>query len=376
MTSVRYLIPLALCMSLAILAGCSTPNKTGTKGATTTRGGGYYLDDGPGSNIPPGLENVPDAVPRIETHSASNFRPYVVFGKKYYPVSDEKPFRQEGTASWYGRKFHGKKTANGETYDMYAMSAAHPTLPIPSYARVTNARTGKSVIVRVNDRGPFHSSRIIDVSYVAATRLGLVGPGSGQVIVEAITNADIRMANARAQPIQAAPRQPEPRLVAEAPKQPPPRIAQRTQPVPDALAALNVTEAQAVTEMRTGQAAPRKAGSSQAPADALNALQPQDSIGHISPSPTDSSASVVQNESVPGQIYLQFGAFSASHTADGLVQRLNRQIRQVESRPAQVNNANALYKVQIGPYPSRTAAVNAALRIQEATGMRPALALR
>src|SRR3546814_5789224 len=90
---------------------------------------------------------------------------YVVFGKRYTPVSDEQPFRQEGTASWYGRKFHGKKTANGETYDMYAMSAAHPTLPIPSYARITRAGTGKSVIVRINDRGPFHSSRIIDLSY-------------------------------------------------------------------------------------------------------------------------------------------------------------------------------------------------------------------
>ncbi len=358
-------------MSLAILAGCSTPKKTGTKGSvTTTRGGGYYLDDGPGSNIPPGLENIPDAVPQIETHSPSNFRPYVVFGKKYYPVSDEKPFRQEGTASWYGRKFHGKKTANGEIYDMYAMSAAHPTLPIPSYARVTHAKTGKSVIVRVNDRGPFHSKRIIDVSYVAASKLGLIGPGSGQVIVEAITNDDIRTANAKARPtqagpIQVAPRQNEPRLVTEAPKPPPLKIAQKTQPMPDALAALD-----------TGKSASGEARPSEARPDALKALQPENSIGHIPPSPADSAANVVHNESAPGQIYLQFGAFSASHTADGLVQRLNQQIGDVESRPAQVSSANALYKVQIGPYPSRTAAVNAALRIQQATGMRPTFALR
>lgn len=373
-------------MSLAILAGCSTPKKTGTKGSvTTTRSGGYYLDDGPGSNIPPGLENIPDAVPQIETHSSSNFRPYVVFGKKYYPVSDEKPFRQEGTASWYGRKFHGKKTANGEIYDMYAMSAAHPTLPIPSYARVTHAKTGKSVIVRVNDRGPFHSKRIIDVSYVAASKLGLIGPGSGQVIVEAITNDDIRAANAKAQPgearpiearpIQVAPRQTEPgrtepRLVTEAPKPAPLKTAQKTQPMPDALAALQTGKS------GSGEARPGEARPGEARPDALKALQPEDSIGHIPPSPADSAASVVHNESAPGQIYLQFGAFSASRTADGLVQRLNQQIGDVESRPAQVSSANALYKVQIGPYPSRTAAVNAALRIQEATGMRPTFALR
>src|SRR5690606_3230661 len=150
---------------LAIIAGCSS----------TPRGGGYYKDDGPGTDIPANIEAIPDAVPRIEVHSRANFRPYVVFGKKYFPVSDEAPFRQQGTASWYGRKFHGQKTANGETYDMYGMTAAHPTLPLPSYARVTHAGTGKSVIVRVNDRGPFHSSRIIDLSYVAAAKLGLIG---------------------------------------------------------------------------------------------------------------------------------------------------------------------------------------------------------
>src|SRR5690606_31821222 len=195
------------------------------------------------------IEAIPDAVPRLEKHSAANFRPYVVFGKRYTPVSDEQPFRQEGTASWYGRKFHGKKTANGETYDMYAMSAAHPTLPIPSYARVTHANTGKSVIVRVNDRGPFHSSRISDVSYVAASKLGLIGPGSGQVIVEAITNDDIRdrrvaSASPAPRPAQATVAQPaEPRpapiRIAQSTQstqstQPTPSISS-TQPLPDAL---------------------------------------------------------------------------------------------------------------------------------------------
>jgi rare lipoprotein A len=344
-------------MSLAILAGCSTPKKTGTKGSvTTTRGGGYYLDDGPGSNIPPGLENIPDAVPQIETHSASNFRPYVVFGKKYFPVSDEKSFRQQGTASWYGRKFHGKKTANGEVYDMYAMSAAHPTLPIPSYARVTHAKTGKSVVVRVNDRGPFHSKRIIDVSYVAASKLGLIGPGSGQVIVEAITNDDIRNGRApspKAKPIPAAP----------LPDTPPLQTVRAAAPIPDAL---EVLEKEGLSERA-------QVASADSPA---SATQTQALLHSSASREAGGTAAGVPVSAASGHIYLQFGAFSVEHTADGLAQKLNRQIAQVESRSAQVDNANNLYKVQIGPYPSRTAAVNAALRIQQATGMQPAVALR
>ncbi|PLC48863.1 septal ring lytic transglycosylase RlpA family lipoprotein [Pollutimonas subterranea] len=358
MTSRRLPIPLlALCIILAILAGCSTPKKTGTKGSTT-RGGGYYMDDGPGSNIPPGIENIPDAVPQIEVHAPANFRPYVVFGKKYVPVSDEKPFREEGTASWYGRKFHGKKTANGEVYDMYAMSAAHPTLPIPSYARVTHANTGKSVVVRVNDRGPFHSKRIIDVSYVAASKLGLIGPGSGQVIVEAITNDDIR--NTRVASTPAAPRTVRVSESRPAETRPAPvKIAQMTQPLPDALEVLRLSEA------RPTEANP----------DALHALKTDDQIGHITPAGTGTQAEVVQDQPSPGQIYLQFGAFSASHTANGLAQKINQQISQVESRPAKIRTVNELHKVQIGPYSSRTEAVNAAFRIREVTGIQATLAL-
>ncbi len=96
------------------------------------------------------------------------------------------PFRQSGVASWYGKRYHGSKTSNGETYDMYAMTAAHPTLPIPSYARVTNVKSGKSVVVRINDRGPFHAARVIDLSYVAAYKLGYIQAGAAQVEVESI----------------------------------------------------------------------------------------------------------------------------------------------------------------------------------------------
>lgn len=150
------------------------------------RPGGYYKDDGPGAN-PPDLDRVPDAQPRREPlHRFAN-NPYQVFGKDYVPLRVAGTYRERGIASWYGRRYHGQKTSNGEVYDMYAMTAAHPTLPIPSYARVTSVSSRKSVIVRINDRGPFHSDRVIDLSYVAAYRLGYVQGGSTLVDVESLS---------------------------------------------------------------------------------------------------------------------------------------------------------------------------------------------
>ena len=146
--------------------------------------GGYYKDDGPGENPPDDLHLVPDADPQVEPYSRWGNRPYVVFGQTYTPRTDAQPFKQRGIGSWYGKKFHGQKTSSGELYDMYKMTAAHPTLPIPSYVRVTNLVNNKQVILRVNDRGPFHSSRIIDLSYTAALKLGYLGKGSGELEVE------------------------------------------------------------------------------------------------------------------------------------------------------------------------------------------------
>jgi rare lipoprotein A len=111
---------------------------------------------------------------------------YVVFGKRYYPLKSAKNFVQEGIASWYGKDFHGKKTANGERYNMYAMTAAHKTLPMNTRVRVTNLNNGKTMIVRINDRGPFGGSRIIDLSYTAASRLGIAQKGIGRVRIKAI----------------------------------------------------------------------------------------------------------------------------------------------------------------------------------------------
>ena len=164
--------------------------------------GGYYLDDGPDEQVPAGLLDTPDAEPKVEPFAKGPSRPYSVFEKTYTPITDNRPFVQRGTGSWYGKKFHGQRTALGEIYNMYKMTAAHPTLPIPSYARVTNLRNGKQVIVRVNDRGPFHSERIIDLSYTAALKLAYVNGGSSELEVERLLPDEIARINARTKPTE------------------------------------------------------------------------------------------------------------------------------------------------------------------------------
>jgi rare lipoprotein A len=180
-------------ISLTFLAGCSNTLKldpfSGSTSSTVLnqkKGGGYYLDDGPGDNPPPNLASVPDAIPQIEPLRKSNMQPYVVLGKTYTPMTSLEPYKERGIASWYGRRYHGKKTASGEVYNMYEMTAAHTTLPIPSYVRVTNIKNKKSIVVRINDRGPFLSNRLIDLSYTSAYKLDVLSGGSAWVEVETI----------------------------------------------------------------------------------------------------------------------------------------------------------------------------------------------
>jgi rare lipoprotein A len=168
-----------------LAAGCTTAPRKSAQGEAPKKPS-YYSDDGPPDAIPDNLASIPNAVPRDEPFHRYANRPYTVFGHTYIPVVNKDTYKQRGIASWYGRKFHGQKTASGEPYDMFAMTAAHPTLPIPSYARVTNLKNGRSVVVRINDRGPFHSDRIIDLSYAAAARIGLAAAGSGLVEVERV----------------------------------------------------------------------------------------------------------------------------------------------------------------------------------------------
>ncbi len=189
------------------LASCgSSPSRP----SSSSKPGGYYLDDGPGSNTPDNLASVPEPTPKIEPINKYTSRPYAVLGHAYTPYTRLTPYKARGVASWYGKRYHGQKTSSGEVYDMYAMTAAHTILPLPSYARVTNVATGKSVVVRVNDRGPFHEDRLIDLSYIAAQRLGLLGWGSGIVEVEAIIPGNEESSVARVVP-------PEPSLPAPVP---------------------------------------------------------------------------------------------------------------------------------------------------------------
>lgn len=326
----NWLRLLACALLSALLAAC------GTTGKQRGGGGGYYLDDGPGSDIPPDIASIPDAVPRIEAYARANLRPYYVMGQSFTPISDSRPFRQEGVASWYGRKFHGQRTANGERYDMYAMSAAHPTLPLPSYARVTRLDNGKSVVVRINDRGPFLHSRIIDLSYAAAAKLGFVNHGSTRVRVEAITHDEIRRAEREGATVMANRGDSAPAFASAASDTP--------------RASLNddhdLSDTQTLPVVATADMRPGVIPAAASPAEGLT------------------------------QIYLQFGAFSAVDSANGLAERINSQIRPIETRAAHVQQANGLHRVRIGPYPNRTDAVNAALRIQEHTGRQATIALQ
>lgn len=270
-----------------LIATPSAPPAASPTAPSAPSRGGYYMDDGPGAHPPPNLSEIPDAVPKAERPHRYANRPYQVFGRNYVPLAAGQPYRERGIASWYGKKFHGQKTSSGEIYDMYAMSAAHRTLPIPSYARVTNVANGKSVIVRINDRGPFHSDRIIDLSYAAAYRLGYVQAGSATVEVESIDAA---------QPLQEA----------------------------------------------------RREAGPEAKADDL--------------------------KEEPG-VYLQVGAFSSRENAEGLRERIGRELASLSSQ-VRVLTLGGLWRLRVGPYASSDAARSAAERIESELKLKPLLVVR
>ncbi len=181
-------VALSVLACLSLLNACSSlpAHAPGSAPSATSGKGGYYLDDGPGANPPAHLEQIPDAVPRREALNRHANKPYTAFGKVYVPDMSNKPYKARGLASWYGRRYHQQKTSTGEIYDMYGMTGAHPTLPLPCYVRVTNLSNQRSVVIRINDRGPFRNDRLIDLSYTAAWKLGLVGHGSAEVEVERV----------------------------------------------------------------------------------------------------------------------------------------------------------------------------------------------
>jgi rare lipoprotein A len=201
----RALRPALSAILVALLAACGTTPPVGGPGNVSRLPPGNAQRDGPEAHPPANLDAVPDAVPQIEARrNGGPNKPYEIAGQTYVPLTDDRAVSEKGLASWYGKKFHGRRTASGEAYNMYAMTAAHKTLPIPSYARVRNPANGHEVIVRVNDRGPFAAGRIIDLSYTAALKLGVLG-GVQQVEITRITDDDIRSGAAfRRAPVLAA----------------------------------------------------------------------------------------------------------------------------------------------------------------------------
>jgi rare lipoprotein A len=314
----------AILAALAV-AACSspkvTPPATPAPAPSPTPSTKYYKDDGPGADTPANLDGIPDAVPRPEPLNRFANRPYTVLGKDYVPATELRPYRERGIASWYGRKFHGQKTSISETYDMYGMTAAHPTLPLPSYARVTNVATGKTVVVRVNDRGPFLHDRVIDLSYAAAHRLGIAQRGSGEVLVEAILPTDMTVVAAALPPVVAIP--------------------------PTAPAASAATTAAA-----NGRVTPTAASAS--PALPIEAA----------PSSLPGSA---------GGFVVQLGAFGNYANAQAFLAHVQAQVATAQVTP-KVRQSGGLWRVYVGPYPDRDEAKRAGDRLAAAFGFSTSIA--
>lgn len=290
--------------------------------STTKKGGGYYKDDGPGDNPPPDMASIPDAEPKAEPlHRFAN-RPYAALGQNYVPRQEVVPYKETGIASWYGRRFHGALTSSGERYDMYGMTAAHPTLPIPSYARVTSVDTGKSVVVRINDRGPFHRDRVIDLSYTAAWKLGYVSKGSTRVEVEALVPEGVTVLDKNVPP-----------------------VSRKAQPP--------VVETVVTQDMTSAMSQPVEAG-----------------VQAAAPSVAESVAAPA-----PAGIYLQLGAFGSNRNAEDFRAYARQELGNLQQQFLIVEDQER-FRLQLGPFSNANAAREMADRIAGKLKLKPFLVQR
>ena len=295
------------------------------------RRGGYYKDDGPGEGPVPDLAAIEAPEPRVEPlHRFAN-NPYNVFGIDYLPMRTLGPFRQSGLASWYGKKFHGQKTSSGEIYDMYGMTAAHPTLPIPSYVRVTRSTDRRSVIVRINDRGPFHPGRVIDLSYTAAWKLGYVDAGSTPVEVELIRPEDM------------------PAIISARRND---RLARGTAVASTAPVAARPAESPAAAAVNTQTVIPAAAS-----ATASNAVV----TGHAN--------------AASGNVYVQLGAFSARESAETFRAHVYRELAWLNQAIEILPGIN-LFRLHLGPFRDRPEASGVVERMRETLEIRPVFVTR
>ena len=354
-----------------LLAGCASGTRSG--------GGAAGGRDGPGTNIPSDLDRVPDAEPRIEAirSSGGTSKPYTVLGRAYQPITDDRPFQESGIASWYGRKFHAVSTASGEPYDMYAMTAAHKTLPLPSYVRVRNPANGREVIVRVNDRGPFVDGRIIDLSYTAALKLDLLR-GVAPVEIERITNEDIRTGAWRRDS-----------GTAYAAASPASRAAAASVPVPSAWVAPVAMSAPAASAMPVAPQtpvtamAPAEQPAAQAAPPAIEAdipppprqaivvtdLAPMAPIAAPARTPVAASAAAPSSAAVAG-FWVQLGAFRERDGAETLLSQAARGLPSLAPQLRVFSEAGT-HRLQAGPFASRNAAGEAVTQLRESLRIAP-----
>lgn len=336
-TGARTPLGVVALLCAAVLAGCASGPQRGP----------FSDRDGAEANPPADLARVADAEPRLEPIRAGGpNKPYDVLGRSYLPITQDAPFTERGLASWYGRKFHGRRTASGEVYNMYAMTAAHPTLPIPSYARIRNPANGREVVVRINDRGPFHSTRIVDLSYTAALKLDLLR-GVAPVELQRITFEEIRTGAWRrggeGEPVQVA-QQPAPRGLAEA-------AVPVAAIVPISTAAASVEAAPAASPEPA--AAPAEAGAVPV---------------------ADAPAARAFTTPARG-FWVQLGAFRARDGAESFQQRVAAEMDWLSPLLAVFSDA-ALFRLQAGPYPSRDEARGVAERVRDGLKLVPVVVER
>lgn len=328
----QWFVRVGTVITVASLAACSSVSLKQPAGS-----GGYYKSDGPGDVSPDALMKTPDAVPKVEPYVQKANAPYTVFGKTYTPFTDDRPFTEQGTGSWYGKMFNGKVTSSGDVYNMYGMSAAHPTLPIPSYVRVTNLDNGKKVIVRVNDRGPFHSDRIIDLSYTAALKLGYANVGSARLKVERILPAEIQQMQSQSSitgdGVQVG-------TIDNA------SVEMATLP---SMTPLPPVTTQASSSASTASVQP-----------AAPAYKPSSVTRSVDSATAASAATAVASKGY----YLQFGAFSQEANAQQAKQKL---IQSLGSTVKQLNvvSIKGLYRVVAGTYSTREQALQVATQVEQ-----------
>lgn len=282
----------AVVSAAIVLSACSSHQST-----PTASGKGTIKDGAPSESY--SVDHIPDAVPRYEPRTAAgNKSPYTVLGKTYRVLPSSDGFVQKGDASWYGTKFHGRKTSNGEIYDMYGMTAAHKTLPIPTFVRVNNLENGKSVVVRVNDRGPFHEGRVIDLTYAAAKKLGFQHKGTAAVEVIALDPNNY------------------------------------------------------VSDRASSQSSSRSLSqtSSQSPVSASNVNGKQEK-----PAPMPAQ---VGGYDLPENTYLQAGAFSTENSAINLAKKLSEFTTHPILIVDSMKSAKKLFRVRIGPFKDNWELVN------------------